>query len=371
MQIEQREWNEQGASPRTLRNANLVLVFGSGALLERHCATLRHDYPEAQLIGCSTAGEICGEHVLDDSLVSTALRFDKTSLRVVRYPLPASLDIRELGRSLSEGLLGPDLQHVFVLCDGIHINGSKLVEGMTQMLPKEVAITGGLAGDGDRFIRTHLLTGTGVLDGGGVAIGFYGTSLHVGYGSLGGWDAYGPKRRVTKSSGNILVELDGRNALAIYKDYLGDYARGLPASALLFPLSMEAEDNRVVVRTILGIDEAAQSMRFAGDMPEGSLVRFMRANFDRLVEGAMGAAKSTSLGNGETVPELAVLISCVGRKLVLGQRVEEEVEGVRTVLGPKPVLAGFYSYGEISPFAPDAACAFHNQTMTITTFAET
>lgn len=370
MQVEQLTWDGQASAPPRLRDANLVLVFGAGELLERHAAALRRDYPEAQLIGCSTAGEIAGERVHDGSLVSTAVRFDKTRLRAAQAPLPKDQDSHALGRSLAESLLGPGLQHVFVLCDGIQINGTKLVAGMTAVLPKNVAITGGLAGDGARFVRTQLLTTAGVLEGAGAAIGFYGRDLRVGYGSLGGWDSYGPKRRVTKSAGNILVELDGKNALAIYKEYLGDYAKDLPASGLLFPLSMQAEDERVVVRTILGIDEAAQTMRFAGDLPEGTQVRFMRANFDRLVDGAMGAAKSTALRTAEVPPQLAVLISCVGRKLVLGQRIEEEVEGVRAVLGPAPVLAGFYSYGEISPFAPDSVCAFHNQTMTITTFAE-
>jgi hypothetical protein len=370
MQVEQLAWHDAAAAAPLLHDANLVLAFGAGALLEKHAATLRSTYPAARLIGCTTAGEIEGEHVRDGSLVTTAVRFDKTTLRAAQVPLSKDRDSRQLGRALAESLLAPGLQHVFVLCDGIQIDGTELVAGMTAVLPRDVAITGGLAGDGSRFVRTQLLTDTGVLEGAGAAIGFYGTDLRVGYGSLGGWDSYGPKRRVTKSTGNVLVELDGKNALVIYKEYLGDYAKDLPASGLLFPLSMQAEDERVVVRTILGVDEAAQTMRFAGDLPEGTQVRFMRANFDRLVDGAMGAAKSSVLRTAEAPPQLAVLISCVGRKLVLGQRIEEEVEGVRAVLGPGPVLAGFYSYGEISPFAPDSACAFHNQTMTITTFAE-
>ena len=111
-------------------------------------------------------------------------------------------------------------------------------------------------------------------------------------------------------------------------------------------------------------------MTFAGDVPEGHYARLMKANFDRLVDGSTGAAKISLETLGSSPPELAILISCVGRKMVLRQRIEEEVEGVREVLGPSPVLAGFYSYGEIAPPSRCARCELHNQTMTITTLSE-
>jgi hypothetical protein len=168
-----------------------------------------------------------------------------------------------------------------------------------------------------------------------------------------------------------LYEFDGQSALGLYKKYLGEHADRLPASGLLFPLSLRTRAGETpVVRTILAVDEAAQSMTFAGDVPEGSYARLMKANFDRLIDGASEAARSSQGAIGPAPAELAILISCVGRKLLLKQRVEEEVEGVREVLGPRPVFTGFYSYGEISPFTTGARCELHNQTMTITTLAE-
>jgi hypothetical protein len=195
--------------------------------------------------------------------------------------------------------------------------------------------------------------------------------LRVGYGSLGGWDPFGPERLITRSKGNVLYELDGHSALELYKKYLGEHAQGLPATGLLFPLSLRVKAGETgVVRTILSVNEQEQSMTFAGDVPEGAYARLMKANFDRLIDGAIGAAKTSYQAIGSTSPDLAVLISCVGRKLILKQRIEEEVEGVRDILGERTVLTGFYSYGEISPFAPGAKCELHNQTMTITTFSE-
>jgi len=212
----------------------------------------------------------------------------------------------------------------------------------------------------------------GELTGGGVAaVGFYGERLRIGYGSMGGWDSFGPDRLVTRAEANVLYELDGSSALELYKRYLGPHAATLPASGLLFPLSLRgASGDQRVVRTILGIDEQAGSLIFAGDIPEGAYARLMKANVDRLIDGAHGAASACHEPLGVTTPPLAILISCVGRKLVLKQRTEEEVESVRGELGAGAVLSGFYSYGEIAPFSSSAKCELHNQTMTVTTFGE-
>jgi len=378
MKLEQRRWSEQGGwdAPDGVelgRDAQLVLVFGSRESLmkKRSLDDVRGRYPRAHLFGCSTAGEIRGTQVTDDSLVATAIRFERTRIAGARASIEESGDSRRAGENLAR-LLSPDgLVHVFVLSDGVRVNGSELVRGLTENLPPNVTVTGGLSGDGTHFKETAVLW-DGVPEQGTIAaMGFYGDHLKVGYASLGGWDPFGPERVVTRSKGNVLFELDGRSSLALYKEYLGEHAGGLPATGLLFPLCIRTTAGETgVVRTILAVCEEEQSMTFAGDVPEGSYARLMKANFDRLVDGAVGAAVNSSRGISPHGAELAVLISCVGRKLILKQRVEEEVEGVREVLGDATVLTGFYSYGEISPFTPRARCELHNQTMTITTFAE-
>jgi hypothetical protein len=245
------------------------------------------------------------------------------------------------------------------------------VRGVTDALPDEVTVTGGLSGDGDRFQETLVLWDSEPRPDVVAALGFYGDALKIGYGSQGGWDPFGPQRLVTRSRGNVVYELDNQPALELYRRYLGGHADELPASGLLFPLSITLDDDHEpVVRTILAVDEADGSMTFAGDVPEGAVGRLMKANFDRLIDGAAGAARTTSRALRGSHPDLAVLISCVGRKLVLKQRVEEEVEAVSDLLGDGAVFTGFYSYGEISPFVPEARCQLHNQTMTITTFSE-
>jgi hypothetical protein len=375
-------WAPHAPSPGA-RPAQLVLVFGAPAALRESgvLAEVAAAYPEAQVLGCSTAGEIAGVEVLDDSLVLTAISFEHTPVRAAQVRLDPAAGSGAAGEALAQALPADtpagaggereQLTHVFVLSDGLQVNGSELVRGLARRLPADVTVTGGLAGDGARFGQTLVMLNGAPASGTIAAVGFYGPRLKIGYGSLGGWDSFGPDRLITRSQGNVLYELDGISALGLYKKYLGEHAAGLPATGLLFPLSLRTSATEPpVVRTILSVDEAEQTLTFAGDVPEGSHARLMKANFDRLIDGAVGAAHTGRGAIGGTTPELAILISCVGRKLVLHQRIEEEVEGVRDVLGPQAMLAGFYSYGEISPFTPGARCELHNQTMTITTFAE-
>jgi hypothetical protein len=364
---------ELGAAPPLDEPAHLVLAFGSTANLRSAelISRLRERNPEAALLGCSTAGEILGTRVTDDSLVAAEIRLESSRIQTVCIRLGEVPCSFEAGELLAGSLEKEGLRHVFVLSDGLSVNGSELVGGLTKNLPADVSLTGGLSGDGGAFQETFLLWDSGAERDMVTAIGFYGEALRVGYGSMGGWDPFGPERLITRSRGNVLYELDGKSALELYKRYLGEHASGLPATGLLFPLSLRSGESETgVVRTILSVSEEDQSMTFAGNVPEGSYGRFMKANFDRLIDGAAAAARASSEKVGHSSPDLAILISCVGRKMVLKQRVEEEVEGVRDILGEKTALIGFYSYGEISPFNPGAKCELHNQTMTITTFKE-
>lgn len=378
MQIQQKRIEPDGTvvsqfSGPILKSAQLALLFGGKQLLSdtARINELRNAYPNAFFLGCSTAGEIFDTQVTDDTLVVTAVHFEKSELRTSIVNISDFNNSREVGEKLAFSMEKEGLVHVFVLSDGLHVNGSELVKGLNEGLPPNVTVTGGLSGDGDRFEETLVLGGPQVQSGQVVALGLYGDSLKVGYGSLGGWDSFGPERLITRSEGNVLYELDGQSALDLYKKYLGEHAKGLPATGLLFPLSLRSDDGETgVVRTILAIDEEEYSMTFAGDLPQGHYARLMKANFDRLVDGAAGAAKTSYEALGQSSPDLAILISCVGRKMVLKQRIEEEVEAVREVVGPNTTLAGFYSYGEISPFAPSAKCELHNQTMTVTTISE-
>ena len=352
-------------------DANLFLLFVSPEFKSKKefLNSLNKSYPDTTIIGCSTAGEISDITVKDNTISLTAIQLEKTKLNQVCIQVKNMECSNKAGQKIGDQLYTKDLKHVIVLCDGLNVNGAELVTGLKSKLPN-VSITGGLAADGSDFNETFVIKNNEILDKTILGIGFYGDNLKVGYSSKGGWDSFGIERLVTKSHKNVLYELDGLPALKIYKSFLGDQADNLPSSGLLFPLSMRNSENTTpVVRTILAIDEEEQSLTFAGNIPEKSYVRLMKANIDRLINGAEDSAISAKKGFDETC-ELAILISCVGRRLVLKQLVEEEVEVVRDVIGNKPSITGFYSYGEIAPFGEFSPCELHNQTMTITTLAE-
>lgn len=368
-------WRPESTLPAV---GQLVFYFGSRSALEsgERYAEIRAMFPQAHLVGCSTGGQILGDDVIDDEIAAVVLNFDRTRLKVAWRGIAGPEDSHACGVALGEALRGDDLAGIFILSDGLNVNGSALVGGLASAVGPYVPLTGGLAGDGSDFSSTLVGVDNAPRPNSVGAVGFYGQSIRIGHGYGGGWDVFGPRRRITRSAGNVLYELDGKPALDLYERYLGeDDSAGLPSTGLLFPLRIHDADapDMAIVRTILAVDREKRSMTFAGDMPEGWIAQLMHGNFHRLAAGAADAARAAGLGPadlGASGDELALLVSCIGRRLLLGQQTLDEVEAVASELGDGVRRIGFYSYGEISPHAASGVCQLHNQTMTITTIRE-
>lgn len=361
-------------APLAPMKPDLILVFGAPAFFESPALAghLAHLFPDSLVAGCSSAGEITSAGVEENACVVSALRFEHSRAQAVTTELADMDDSRAAGRRLASQLDAQQLKAVLVFGQGVRINGSALIGGMGDVLGHRLPITGGLAGDNGAFARTWVMHRGGASTRGLVAIGLYGERLRFAHGSFGGWQPFGPARKVTRCEGNVLHELDGERALDIYKRYLGEYAKDLPASGLLFPFAMLGEDHSAMglIRTILGIDEAAGSLVLAGEIEAQGYLQLLHASTHTLVDGAAAAAQAVAAMGGKTDGGLAILVSCVGRKLVMGDRVDDEVAAVAQMLGRQTALTGFYSYGEICPLAPGLDCKLHNQTMTITSLAE-
>nr|WP_297784833.1 FIST N-terminal domain-containing protein [uncultured Allomuricauda sp.] len=350
----------------------LVLVFGNRFMLQdKHLfQEVRELFPNGHLVFGSTSGEILGEKVWDGTVTLTAIEFERGKF-LVKSKNVSDFDHKDntLGKSLAMEFPMEELKHIFVVSEGSSVNGSDLIAGIESEKDQNIGLSGGLCGDGDRFETTLVSYNEPPKEGEVVAIGFYGISLEISCANFGGWTPFGPERLITKSRNNILFELDGKPALDLYKRYLGKKASELPKSALLYPLSVKTEDQNPIVRTILNIDEQRNAMILAGDVPEGSKVQLMMATVDDIATGARSAAK-LAVQERQSTPQLALLVSCVGRKLVMDQRTEEEIEEVTQVVGNKVAVSGFYSYGEMAPFAGQRSCKLHNQTMTLTLISE-
>lgn len=373
-QITVTDLTDAALTPLSEIKPNLVLAFAAPQYFSQPglAPWLARAFPGARRIALSTAGEISTQGVNDNSVVVTALLLDKTPFRIASTNITGMEDSADAGRRLAAQLAAPDLRAVILLSQGVAVNGSDLIAGVVSALGKEVPLTGGLAGDNGAFSRTWALLDDEVSDKLMLAIGLYGDALRFAHGSFGGWQSFGPARCATRSEGNVLYELDGEPALNVYKRYLGDYASDLPASGLLFPFAILSDDHQEtgLIRTLLGIDEADGSLTLAGDVPQDGYLRLMHASTEALVDGAEAAAEAAKDMYHSEAEGLALLVSCIGRKLVMGDRVDEEVEAVGAVFGRNCVLAGFYSNGEISPFLKTTDCKLHNQTMTITYLTE-
>jgi hypothetical protein len=359
-------------SPRTL-----VLAFGSPDCqdIDLALADLRQGFPQSLISGCSTSGEIHADQLLDASLAVAVVRFERTTLRQASTRLLHPDDSGAAGRQLADAIDPAGLRAVLLLSDGLGVNGSQLVEGLNSRLGPGVQVIGGLAGDSDRFKQTWILDRGERCTQLVSAISFYGEAFHLATGTGGGWSDFGPERRVTRAQGQVLYELDGKPALALYKSYLGDLASGLPGTALRFPLQVKAAEPGAepLVRTVLGIDEAQQSMTFAGDIPQGGTARLMRATHARLIDAAGQAANdaaSKAASHAHTgSPALVLSVSCVGRRMVLGQHTEDELEIVANTFPAGCTHVGFYSYGEIVPAGRELS-RLHNQTIAVGVFTE-
>jgi len=368
----QGQWKGNGAAIDA-EKCQLVLAFGSPELLTdvQHFEHLRKLYPNADIISSSTAGEIIQDAVHDDSIVAIAMQLENSTLKTVKTNISEHADSYAAGVALKNLLDDEALSGIFIISDGLMVDGSALVRGFSYNNEKKIPITGGLAGDAARFQKTYTGLNEVASQGNIIAVGFYGDNIHIGHGSLGGWDEFGYERQITRSDKNVLFEVDEEKALDLYKRYLGTFAEQLPGSALMFPLSMKVPGaEKYLIRTILATDDNANSMVFAGNMPEGSTVRLMRGDIQKLISASGTAAKDSVDSLFDHKPQLTLLLSCVGRKIIMDTKVEEEVLAAQEELGEGCTVAGFYTYGGLSPFGVGTACELHNQTMTVTTFSE-
>lgn len=371
MQVSQIRWSAKSgwAQPPVFSAvADVVLVFSEAEFFQTDAcySQLRTMFPQAHIVGCSSAGSVLGVEISDGDVVATAIKLERSSARLAVVDIGPGLEAGELGKRLMAELNAPDLRHVFVLSDGLQVNGSHLALGLNQA---GVAVTGGLAGDGARFAKTAVMADAPARSGRIAALGFYGGAM-VKSGCFAGWEEFGAERIVTRSVGNVVFEIDGEPALELYKKYLGDQAGELPASGLRFPLSIQAsKSDKPLIRTLLAVDEKAHSLTFAGDVTQGYICKLMRTNLDSLIESA-GLAAEMAHASSEGATGLCLVVSCVGRRLVMGQLTEEELEVVQEKLGVTTAITGFYSYGELAPFSDVLLCQLHNQTMTLTTIYE-
>jgi hypothetical protein len=367
-----RKWEYQIKQEQPLRNATIVFIFGEREAFKeaKRYEEIRELYPHSDIIGCTSSGNILGDSLSSASLVATAVYFEKGFVEVSVKDFNSEENLFNVSKSVVDALDKEGLKHVFLLSDGLNMNGSFLAQGANKAVDSKIPITGGLAGDGTKFEETWVIANDVAVQNRVVGVGFYGDSLSITSGCNAGWEEFGIYRRITKSIDNVVYEIDGQPALDLYKKYLGEYAENLEENGLHFPFSVKKEhEDWAVIRSVLAVNEEEKTLVFAGDMEEGALARLMKADIDGLIDGSEMAARNIIQVNNKNA--LGLVVSCVGRRVVLNQLSDEELESIGEILGTNVQLTGFYSYGELAPHSDKIlSCRLHNQTMTLTVIYE-
>lgn len=339
---------------------------------EESLHNLKNKYNNSIIIGGTTAGEIIGQTVVDGSMVLSALKFEQTSVKLYSKELPKDKAHYYLvGKEFTHQMDQEELKHIFLLSDVQTLHASSLLKGINSMLKSHVSVTGGLAGR-ESYIGSNFIIDQGELKTNRViALAMYGEHLQVNYNAQGGWDSFGIESLVTKSKDNHVLEIDGEPALDFYKAMVDpNILTDVKKLGFKHPIKVRNDEHaNPVIRALLDIDESEKSLIMAEEIPVGSYVRVMKANVDRLIIGAENAAKTISQEPNQK-HELAILISCAGRRKVLAELVSEEIEAVVEQFPSNTKSIGFYSYGEISPFYEIPKTSLHNLTMCVTTFSE-
>jgi len=352
-----------------IKTPQLILCFGKKQVIAQPEVynSLRAEFVGAEIALCSTAGEIAGDRCSTDSVVATGLHFESTRVETAIVSLPDFNDSYEASVALFNKLPQADLIYVMVLSDGSLVNGTQLVKASNEVFGKKIPVTGGMAGDGANFKSSICGLNSVPSEGNILAIGFYGQHLNVTFGTGGGWKPFGSEHVITQSTSNRVYKIDGENAISVYKRRFGSYVRHLPSSMFMYPLTFESQNSSVLVRGVLSFDEPTGAITFAGDIPTGSRVNFAKADFTALIDAAQQAT-STALAEINRPPDYVFIVSCVGRRLVLGPGVDEELYFAKSMSGQNTAISGFYSYGEISPFNIENEIHLHSQTFTLTCF---
>lgn len=350
--------------------ASFVLLFTSRANLEQPSwmEHIRNHYPDVPIVSCSSSGEIYLAEILDNSVSAVAVQLEKTEVGFAFTNINQHANSFEAGQTLGKELNKTQLTHILLLSDGWIVNGSQLIDGLYSEIQKSVSISGGMAGDGANFSETMVGINNNIKPGNIVAIGFYGDHLQIGHGSHGGWNEYGDAMKITKSDGRIVYELDNKPALDLYKAHLGKDADGLPGTALLYPVSLTIDNKQDLVRTVHSVDETNKAIVLGEPVENGVNLRFMRAKFDNPLQGVEKAATDVKTALSKPA-ELSIIVSCIGRKLLLDQDIQKEIEITQSLIGDNTPTIGFYSYGEISTEHQQFA-QLHHQMMTVTSMVE-
>jgi hypothetical protein len=365
--------------------ADLAIVFSSVQYdQEQMLAGVRSVCGDTLLVGASTAGEITTAGPLNKHSVAVMLLKSESIKFYASVGENVAKDARAAGKDVAKkvrSLAGTELKAFVMLPDVLTGNGSDIVRGVLDVLGAHFPVVGGAAGDDFEFKKTYQYLNDKVYSGAVVGLGMTG-DFKIGIGVKHGWLPIGTPAKVTRSSGSVLHELDGKPAIKIYEDYFGEQeaatlrSEALARLAITYPLGMRVEGSEeMLIRDPITVDENG-SITCAAEVPEGSEIQLMIGSREEAVKVAKVAAENALGQLDGAAPKAILIFNCIARNKLYGEHAGEEISAIQDVLGESVPLLGFYTYGEQAPLGGQVRnieqcnTVFHNETVVIFVLAD-
>ncbi len=352
-------------------DADLVFYcFDRKCIQESDFNKIQSLFPTSDLVGFSTSGHYISNEIEDDNIVYAALKFESSSVKVQTYNISDFSNSGELGEGIAKNIEElSKVKGIGIISDGGQVNGTELMTGLSMNLDNKIPIFGGMAGDQARFEAT--MTGLNEMPSHGnvIVISFIGEKLNISTAHDDGWSSMGMEFTITSSEGNILNTADNKNIYDMLHELLEpENEDEFNRNTLFYPFSLTTDDGVSVIRTPIKVNHKEKTLVYAGDMPQGAKITLMKSNTMDLLDSAMHATTATK--NEDKLESFLFAISCVGRRVVLGDMASEEYEEISNIYDKAKIL-GFYSYGEFTRSAgDDSYCKMHNQTFTLASISE-
>ena len=342
------------------------------AVVLKTIAELLGDTP---ILGCSSLGILCDKGILKYGLAVILLSmpedsyFNAACVRDISNKGAGACG-EELGEKLLYGCKGVRRTVSIVFSDGILLNGYELISGLQKKLGRSFPLVGASASDNLAFKKTYIYFGDQILSDAACGV-LFGGKWSFGLGCHHGWKALGKMRRVTKSSGNRVSEIDSQPASKIYEDYfaknIDSFRHDLKRIAMLYPIGIKIPgEKEYLLRNVIGIDNG--SLVFQGDVPQDSTIRLMIGTKDSCLQAAAQAAEDVKNNLAGHAIKFALIFNSATRSVIFGRHATAELKTIKEKLGKNIPLIGLYTYAEQAPLGSInylGKTYFHSHTITL------
>jgi hypothetical protein len=361
-----REAAEQALKEAGVERPDFIFMFASiGYDQQSLVRAVREATGGAPLSGCSAEGTINGDDADESNFSVLVTAISSNELRWTNG-LATGLedDSRAVGQRVAQELLphlSADTIGLFVFPDGLSLYLEHFFVGLEGNLPSDqfLPLWGGGAGNNVSVEEPTYQYCDDEVVSDGVSYALLSGEVQASWAISHALIPIGGERKVTRSQGNVIYEIDGKPATEVLKEYLPEHAliedrdwmRYAISLALFFKAPSYMKDEEYVVRGVPAVRMADGSIIVQTEVQEGTSIWFSSRDKEKMTTGfdRMAAQIKDQLGGAQ--PKLVFQFECLtrGKTMLREQEKLQLLKRFRQALGPEAPWAGFYTIGEIGP----------------------